>query len=85
MSKKKTRSRNIVAILFLMFSFLLFVIQAISVQPGDYCKDCGNTENCDSGNGLDTGYADCVWGYYPPPFDDYIWCEVNVWGCEQQY
>lgn len=86
MRKKIYHSKNAIAFLFLMVSILLFVFQAYSVQTGSYCKDCGSPENCDNGNGLDTGYAECTWGYYPPPFNNYMWCEVNTatWGCGQQ-
>ena len=85
MSKKIIHSKNAIAFLFLMVSILLFVFQAFSVQTGSYCKDCGNHENCDNGNNLQTGYYYCERGEFESGGE---WCYVDGWddsGCAIQY
>ncbi|RKY75752.1 hypothetical protein DRQ07_11390 [candidate division KSB1 bacterium] len=51
--------RTAVAFLFLCVSLFAFTAQSFSARNVP-CKDCGSGQNCQNGNGLNTGYDNCT-------------------------
>ena len=72
--------RTGVAFLFLCVSLFVFTAQSFSAKNVP-CKDCGTPENCQNGNGLNSGYSNCIPRQWKDvPGVQYSGCDVSGWG-----
>ena len=73
--------RTAAAFLFFCVSLFVFSAQSFS-QKAVPCKDCGSLGNCWNGNGLNSGYRNCVdiIHYNDDGSYDIVGCNVRGWG-----
>gem|GEM_PF-5614613 len=71
----------IAGVLLIGSSITALALHFSKTPAGVYCKDCGTEDNCNIGNGFDTGYQDCYIEYKNGR--PYCYVDPKTWGdCE---